>query len=156
MLGVAFVSVGLLSLSTIQLDTPTALIVARLALVGVGTAIFMSPNSSAIMGSVPKSMLGTASASVATSRNIGNAAGVAMASAILVGVASASAGVSGGRTRDLPVEALLDGIQRAFIAAAAVSTLAIFASAFRSRRVETAVIVPASDVAADPTAAGGR
>ena len=156
MLGVAFVSVGLLSLSTIQLDTPTALIVARLALVGVGTAIFMSPNSSAIMGSVPKSMLGTASASVATSRNIGNAAGVAMASAILVGVASASAGVSGGRTRDLPVEALLDGIHRAFIVAAAVSTLAIFASAFRSRRVETAVIVPASDVAADPTAAGGR
>jgi len=150
MLGVALVSAGLLSLSTIQLDTSTPMIVARLALVGVGTAIFMSPNSSAIMGSVPKDMLGTASASVATSRNIGNATGVAMASAILVGVASSSSGLSGVGTRDLPPEALLDGIRGAFLAAAAVSMTAILATAFRGPKGAAATPTLQSVSAAGP------
>jgi EmrB/QacA subfamily drug resistance transporter len=155
-LGVAMVSLGLLSLSTIQLDTSTPLIVARLALVGIGTAIFMSPNSSAIMGSVPRSMLGTASASVATSRNIGNATGLAMASAILVGVASASAGLGGVRAKDLPADALLDGIHAAFLAAACVSTLAIVASLLRGRRaaVSHTTVVSVQAPAAEPAEAG--
>ena len=161
LLGVALVSAGLASLATIQLDTPTPLIVLRLALVGVGTAIFMSPNSSAIMGSVPRHMLGTASAAVATSRNIGNATGVAMASAILTGVAASSAGLSGVSARKLPPEALLDGVHSAFLAAAAISTLAIVASTFRSRRASTeanAALAPkplAGEPSTDPTAAGG-
>ena len=161
LLGVALVSTGLASLTTLQLDTPTPLIVLRLALVGIGTAIFMSPNSSAIMGSVPRQMLGTASAAVATSRNIGNATGVAMASAILTGVAASSAGLSGVGTGALPQEALLDGIHAAFFAATGISTLAILASTLRSRR---ASLEPASgalpkgsapEPATDPTAAGG-
>lgn len=133
-LGIALVSVGLLTLASIDAATPVPLIMARLAIVGIGTSIFMSPNSSAIMGSVPRERLGTASASVATARNIGNASGLAMASAILVGVGSASAGFTAAKLADLPPEAILDGIRVAFIVAAAASSLAIVASSFRGKQ----------------------
>ena len=136
-LGVALVSAGLLSLSTIDGGTSTPMIMARLAVIGIGTAIFQSPNSSAIMGTVPRNMLGTASASIGTSRNIGNAIGLAMSSAILVGVASATSGLTGVRTDKLPPDALLDGIRMAFLVAGLVSSLAIFASLLRKARVPT-------------------
>ncbi len=137
-LGLAIVSLGLFSLATLQADTSTIMIMARLAVIGVGSAIFSAPNASEVLGSVPRSMLGTASASVATARNVGNATGVALASAILVSVATSAAGTTGVGTRDLPAEALLDGIQWAFFVAAAVSTLAIAASFFgrQGARVE--------------------
>lgn len=133
-LGIILVSIGLLLMATIEANTPIALVMARLAVIGVGTSIFMSPNSSAIMGSVPKERLGTASASVATARNIGNASGLAMASAILVGVASASAGFTAAKVADLPADAILDGVRMAFLAAALASSLAIVASSLRGKQ----------------------
>lgn len=148
--GIALVSVGLLSLATITASTPIPLVMARLAIVGIGTSIFMSPNSSAIMGSVPRERLGTASASVATARNIGNASGLAMASAILVGVASASAGFTASRLTDYPPGAILDGVRMAFLVAAAASSLAIVASSFRGKQHPAAVAV-ASTVATQAT-----
>jgi EmrB/QacA subfamily drug resistance transporter len=132
-LGIAIVSLGLLSMSTIHAETPIALVMLRLAVVGIGTSIFMSPNSSSIMGSVPRERLGTASASVATARNIGNASGLAMSSAILVGVASSSAGFTAEKVVDLPPDAILDGVQMAFFVAALASSLAIVASSLREK-----------------------
>ncbi len=133
--GLTLVCVGLASLSVIHDDSASWTIVARLALIGIGTAIFQSPNSASIMSSVPRNMLGTASASVATARNIGNAAGLAMASTIVVGVAASKAGVStSARADSLPPGALLDGIQMAFIVAACMSSTAIVASLFRASR----------------------
>lgn len=134
-LGCLLVTAGLALLSTIDASTPDSLVVARLAVVGVGTSLFMSPNSSTIMNSVPMSRLGTASASIATSRNIGNAAGLAMAGAVLIGVATASAGTGAARPDDLPPSALLDGIQVAFVVAACASSLAIFATTFRGATI---------------------
>lgn len=149
-IGIAIVSVGLLSLATIEAGTSTPMIMARLALVGIGTSIFMSPNSAAIMGSVPRHMLGTASASVATSRNIGNATGLAMASTLLVAVASSSAGFTATRTDGYPPDALLDGIRTAFLVAAAVSSLAIVASSFRGRREAPVAVAPTLVTAGHP------
>ncbi|MGI8926066.1 MAG: MFS transporter [Tepidiformaceae bacterium] len=132
--GLALVSIGLASLASLDAGTSTALVVPRLALIGIGTAIFASPNSASIMSAVPRSALGTASAAVATARNIGTAAGLALASTIVVAVASASAGFSASRADRLPPDALLDGIHVAFIVAACVSSLAIVASLFRVGR----------------------
>ncbi len=52
----------------------------RLGLMGLGSSLFQSPNSSAAMGSVPRTHLGQASAVVATVRNVGMSLGVAIAS----------------------------------------------------------------------------
>jgi MFS family permease len=133
-LGLSLVTAGLATLATIHSETPIALVVARLALVGTGAAIFQSPNSASILGAVPRTMLGTASAAVATSRNIGNAAGLALASTILVGVAEGAAGFSASRVDRLPPDALLDGIRMAFLVAACFSSTAIVASLFRPAR----------------------
>lgn len=139
-IGILLVSLGLLSLSTLQMDTPVPLVVARLAIVGLGTSVFMSPNSSQIMGSVPRTMLGTASASVATARNVGNATGLALGSAVLTAVASASSGLRGVKVDDLPETAVLEGVQAAFLAAAIASGFAIAASAMRGRRTTDPVV----------------
>lgn len=146
-IGIAMVSLGLLSLASLSASTPVALIVLRLAVIGVGTSMFMSPNSSQIMGSVPRSMLGTASASVATSRNVGNATGLAIGSAVFTAVAASSSGLHGVEVDALPVDAVLDGVRAAFLAAAAASSLAILASLMRGRR-RTVVL------ATEPAAAG--
>ena len=55
----------------------------RLALFGLGTGIFQSPNNSAVMGSVPRPHLGIASGVLATARNTGMALGIAAAGLIL-------------------------------------------------------------------------
>jgi len=52
----------------------------RLGLMGLGTSVFQSPNSSAAMGSAPRTRLGQASAVLATVRNVGMSLGVAIAS----------------------------------------------------------------------------
>lgn len=137
-LGSGLVTAGLLSLSTVGPDTPMLLVMARLALLGIGSALFQSPNSSVIMSSVPRSALGTASASVATGRNIGNSIGLAMAGTILVAVASTAAGVSGVRADQLPPDALLKGIRTAFFVGGCVSLLAVIASLLRGAIAEIA------------------
>jgi len=53
-----------------------------LTLAGLGMGLFQSPNNSSIMGSVRKERLGTASAMIATSRQVGISLGTAMAGTI--------------------------------------------------------------------------
>jgi MFS family permease len=139
--GAALVTLGIGSLATLGAETATPLIVLRLAVVGIGTALFMAPNSSALMGSVEPAMLGAASGSMATARNLGNATGLALAGAVLSGVAAA-----GGQTPAhlVPLETLLRGIHAAFAAAAAVSLLAIVATVAGSRGGRPDRLAPAT------------
>jgi len=51
--GMGMVVVALASLLTLDQRTPMAAVMARLALLGVGNALFQSPNSSTIMGAAP-------------------------------------------------------------------------------------------------------
>lgn len=61
---------------------PLWLVVAGLALFGLGTGIFQSPNNSAVMGSVPRERAGIASGVLSVIRNVGMVLGVASAGAI--------------------------------------------------------------------------
>lgn len=149
--GLALVALGLFLLSTIGAGTPDALVVARLLVVGIGTASFMSPNSSEIMGSVSRAMLGTASASVATARNIGNATGLAVASTVVVVVAHHVSGAETSSLKTMPPTALLDGIRAAFLVAGGISSTAIVASLFRPRRHPIAHVQTV-----EPAPLGGR
>jgi len=54
-----------------------------LALFGLGTGLFQSPNNSAVMGSVPKRHRGTGSAVLASVRNIGMVLGIAFGGAMV-------------------------------------------------------------------------
>ena len=55
-------------------------------LVGAGTGVFISPNSSALMGSAPHDRQGIAGGVMALARNLGMSFGVAIASALFATV----------------------------------------------------------------------
>jgi len=65
-----------------NLDTGMGAIISVLILLGVGIGMFQTPNSSMIMGSVPRDQLGTASALMATVRQVGLSLGMALAGAL--------------------------------------------------------------------------
>ena len=70
-LGMGLCAVGLGIAATLDAVSPLALIMAMLGLLGLGFALFSSPNTSVIMGSVAPRHLGVASGLSATMRTLG-------------------------------------------------------------------------------------
>lgn len=82
-LGMLILAVGLFLLSSMGPATSLIYVALSLAVCGLGTGIFVSPNNSALMGSAPKNRQGIASGILATARNVGMVLGVGLAGAIL-------------------------------------------------------------------------
>lgn len=125
--GMAIASLGLAFISFFDSDTDVWLVVAVLAFLGFGFALFSSPNTNAIMSSVEKSRYGTASASVGTMRLVGQV--------LSLGIASVFLAVYVGRVQITPDLALqfMTAFQPAFITFAALCFLGVFASLARGR-----------------------
>ncbi|MGD9133914.1 MAG: MFS transporter [Desulfobacterales bacterium] len=70
-LGMALTAFGLIFLILLDNQTHLTFIIAVLVILGLGFALFSSPNMNAIMGSVDKRFYGIASASVGTMRLLG-------------------------------------------------------------------------------------
>ncbi len=70
-IGMSMCSLGLVFLSFLTASTPIWLIVAILILLGLGFALFSSPNMNTIMSSVDRTQYGLASGSAATMRVVG-------------------------------------------------------------------------------------
>lgn len=82
MTGLLILSLGLLGLS-FSVNGCTGLVVAMwLSVMGLGTGIFISPNSSALMGSAPRQQQGVAGAVLAEARILGMLIGVSVGSAM--------------------------------------------------------------------------
>ena len=81
--GMAMLVVGLLSLTLLPAGFAIGDLIWRLVLVGLGMGLFMSPNSSAVLGSVPRPRIGTASGTLAQMRIDGQALGIALSSAVV-------------------------------------------------------------------------
>ena len=69
--GMVFTTVGLVLLVFLRIDTQIPYILFILSLLGIGFALFSSPNTNAIMSSVERKYLGVASGAVGTMRMIG-------------------------------------------------------------------------------------
>ncbi|WP_299977688.1 MFS transporter [Desulfobacula sp.] len=82
MIGMSVLTLSLISLMHIHPSMGVLSIMWRIALAGIGTALYVSPNNTAIMSCVPLSRRGIASGAVATARNIGMVIGVALAGLI--------------------------------------------------------------------------
>lgn len=81
--GMIMSAVGLLcAAATLSTETPVIIIALELMLIGSGFGIFITPNSSAIMGSVEKKQLGVASGMIGAMRTLGMA--VSMTSVALI------------------------------------------------------------------------
>ncbi len=69
--GMALCAVGLGVAASLTASTPLPVVVFMLVLLGIGFALFSSPNTSVIMGSVPARYLGVASGLTASMRTLG-------------------------------------------------------------------------------------
>jgi MFS family permease len=69
--GIILSSLGLYLLSFVDARTPYTVLVAYMTVLAAGTGAFVSPNTSAVMGSVPPHRRGIASAVRATLFNVG-------------------------------------------------------------------------------------
>lgn len=82
-LGMSLTTLGLLVLSFLHPDTPLWHVILNLALLGTGFALFSSPNSNAVMGSVEKRFYGVASSTLGTMRLTGQAISMAIVTLLL-------------------------------------------------------------------------
>jgi MFS family permease len=81
-LGMSILAGGMLLLSRLGGTSPSLQIILSLAIVGLGTGIFVSPNNSAVMGAAPRHRQGIASGVLATARSFGMVLGIGIAGAI--------------------------------------------------------------------------
>jgi EmrB/QacA subfamily drug resistance transporter len=91
-LGMSTAAVALFFLAFVGAATSSVEIIVWLAVSGVGQGLFLSPNTTTVMGAVPASESGVASGLIATTRVVGQALSVAIAGAVFVGLGGAAAG----------------------------------------------------------------
>jgi MFS family permease len=120
MVGMGVLAGGLVLLSRLGPASDTWLIVLGMAVAGAGTGTFISPNTSALMGSAPRARQGIASGVQAAARNFGMVLGIGLAAAIFTTHLA-----QGG------MESFYTGIEQAFLVAAGIAVLGVFVSAIK-------------------------
>jgi len=127
-LGATFCTLSLFSLSQLPIYVGTADIAWRLALFGLGTGIFQSPNMNIAMGSVPREHLGVASSILATVRNVGMVLGTATGGGIIS--ASVPSSILQGLEKLLDKEAsiFMQGLKNAYLWGAILTGIAALVS----------------------------
>lgn len=121
--GLLVLAAGLTGLATVGSGSSTYAVAVWLGVMGLGTGIFISPNSSALMGSAPRQQQGVAGGVMAVARSLGMILGVASATSIFV--------AAGGHTGRRWVEADYHAMRVALVVAAAVSVTSALAAALR-------------------------
>jgi EmrB/QacA subfamily drug resistance transporter len=141
--GLALQVISLIVLTFLAPNTPYLILGSALGLMGLGSAIFWSPNTSSTMGAAPRNRLGVASATLNTMRNVGMVCSFALSLAVAA-AAMPPAMVNEvflGTVGHLPATIARDftgAMSRAFVASAVICVLAVFCSVVRrSRRVSS-------------------
>lgn len=125
--GMILTTAGLAMFIFLSGDTSTAFIIPNLMVLGLGFALFSSPNTNAIMGSVEKRFYGVAAGTMGTMRTIGQI--------LSMGIAMLVFSVYIGGTQIVPetYPSFLNGMRTAFIIFTILCFLGIFASASRGK-----------------------
>jgi MFS family permease len=118
--GMAIMALGLFLLSGLGPDSSTNQILLRLAVTGLGTGIFISPNTSALLGSAPRQRQGIASGILASARNVGMVLGVGLAGAILTSITAHNGDTS-----------LFEAIRTGMLVAGAIAVIGVLVSSLR-------------------------
>lgn len=136
--GLAIACLGLVFVSLLNATSSILDIAWRLVVVGLGQALFQSPNSSALMGAVPSVQQGSASGFMATSRVVGQSLSVALAGTIFAAAGGAQArhllSMHHGQELAASTHTLfLQGFHAAVLTSAAIAAVGIFASLIRGQ-----------------------
>jgi len=127
--GLLLAAAALWALTGIEVGTPYSQLWWKLAMLGAGLGLSISPATAAGVAAMPGTQAGVASAVIQTSRQVGGALGVAVLGAV-------AAAHDGGATPDADPAAFLAGVHAAYlVAGAAVAAGALAAVLFlRPRR----------------------
>ena len=120
MFGMGMLAAGLFLLSGLGADSSLWLVGVGLAVVGLGTGTFISPNTSALMGAAPRSRQGIASGVQGSARNFGMVLGIGLAGAVFTTHLAQNV-----------ADALYTGINQGFLLAAGIAVLGIISSAVK-------------------------
>jgi len=134
--GLTLVSVGLFLLSGLGINASIGDIVLYLVILGVGMGLFTSPNTSAIMGSVPSERLGSASAMVGTLRHMGMSVGLAIAGSLFAASQFSHAArlTSQGLLQNIAERlSTVSGFQDTIFVALVIAVIGLLASVLRGR-----------------------
>lgn len=126
-IGMALCFAGVALLNLVGRDTPLAWVIACLVFLGVGFALFSSPNTKAIMNAVEPAVYGVASAVVGTMRQVGMT--LSMGAVMLILKAHLGEAEVDAATAD----AFVAGMRTAFTIFAALCAVGILASLARGR-----------------------
>ncbi len=143
--GMAITGVGMLMFASLDENSSSTFVVVSILVEGVGIGLFSSPNTSAIMTAIDSRKFSVASAFLNLVRTSAGLGGIAIFTAIVVftmasqGFEPDLSAVSDAGGDDVRL-AFIDGMSRAFLAAAAVTFAAMIISALRPEN-------PAADVA---------
>jgi len=135
-LGAATCALALYLMSHVPVAASSGDVVWRLALFGLGTGIFQSPNNSAVMGSAPRVHLGTASGILATMRTLGMVLGIATGGAVLYAFAPFDI-LQKATLESSEAAAFLAGLRYAYLAGAILTGVAAATSLVRSSGEKT-------------------
>lgn len=126
--GIGISALGLLFFVFLTTQTPIILIVLNLAFIGLGFALFATPNTTAVMGAVDKTLYGVASSLLGNMRLLGQSISIAIISLIMsVLIRDLSIGSPG------YVVQLMISLKIAFIIFTVLSGLGVFASLVRAK-----------------------
>lgn len=125
--GMGLLTIGLIIFCFLAKNTSYVLIVANLAMMGLGFALFSSPNVNAIMSSVEKKYYGVASSTLASMRMIGQMISMGIV-IIIFSIFIGSEKISAANQ-----DAFLTSLQTAFVLFSVLCFLGIFASLSRGK-----------------------
>ncbi len=126
-LGMLITAIGLFLMSFLNANTETSMITANLAVLGLGFALFSSPNMNAIMSSVDRSSYGLASGVVSSMRLMGQMLSMGLVSvmfALYIGPVDFSPKI---------MAQFLECLNRSFIIFAIICVIGIYFSLARGR-----------------------
>lgn len=122
--GMLLLTAAIISMASIRESTDWASLIFRLSIAGIGTGVFISPNTSALMGSAPKIRKGIAAGIHATSRNFGMVLGVGFAGAIFTSTLGTSHNSA----------SIIHAVQTSYAAAAVLVGCGVFITLFQRRK----------------------
>lgn len=125
--GMFLLTIGLVFFCFLNTDTSYTFIVANLAMMGLGFALFSSPNVNAIMSSVDKKHYGVASSTLASMRMIGQMLSMGIVIVIF------SIFIGSERISSVNQDAFLNSAHTAFILFSVLCFVGIFASLARGK-----------------------
>ncbi|MEA4925863.1 MAG: MFS transporter [Syntrophomonadaceae bacterium] len=123
--GMGLTALGLFGFIFLGLNTPIIWIIADLLLIGLGFALFSSPNTNAVMASVQPRLYGIASSTLGTMRMIGQAFSMAIVTMIL------AVYIGNQMLAQVDPQVLMNSMKTTFIIFTILCFLGIFASVAR-------------------------